>query len=170
MPIATESAWTLVKRLLKKVPQLSEGASVWLAQPEASESFFEIAALLPQKKKITYQSFRPEVNEISRHGLATVQTLSDTQFDLAICVATRQRNETMGLIAHALRHSPYVLFACPNNLGAGGFITRLEEAFPTLEADSGEKCLLGFARLLNGKSRSRGYVAQRISAHQSSWV
>ncbi len=61
---------------------------------------------------------------------------NETTPDVCILFASKQRIETLGLLARLrakLKQGGLFLFCCENALGAKGFQSRIKDAFPTLE-------------------------------------
>jgi 16S rRNA (guanine1207-N2)-methyltransferase len=90
-----------------------------------------------------YETMRPEVLKLEALSIASSQKLSPGHFHSIIIIPTRQRIETLGLIAHGLKHLAHdgvLLFVCDNDLGARGYMTHLKELCGDFEAESKRKC------------------------------
>lgn len=135
-----DNAWSLIAETLSPVAQ---GEICVLSQPTPTPALIRLLKTFPKTNIELVHSFAPAVEEFASHGLVSSPTASERACDKFIFVPTRQRTESLGLIARALlRLKPEgdFVFACPNDLGAKGFLTQLKEIFPDLEAESGKKC------------------------------
>lgn len=90
-----------------------------------------------------YETMRPEVLKLAALGIAATQEMLPGDYHSIIVIPTRQRIETLGLIAHGLKHlsaEGELLFVCDNDLGARGYMTHLKELCGDFEAESKRKC------------------------------
>lgn len=132
---STMPAWELVRKLLAE----KISGRTWVPRPSPQglrlvrDRFEELAVFEPM---------RPVALELESHGVVTQTKLPEGPIDFALVVPTRQRVESLGLIAHALKHltpSGELLFVCGNDQGARGYLTHLKE-LAEVEAESGNKC------------------------------
>jgi 16S rRNA (guanine1207-N2)-methyltransferase len=143
MENSSEITWSVIERLLKADVVLREQSSVWIPQPEFCASSQNVLRFLEGHKLDVWHTFRPTVLAFNRINILTDQSQSSGPYDLAICVPTRQRIESLAQIAHAwvnLKPEGCLLFACSNEQGARGYLSYLKEVFPELEAESKSKC------------------------------
>src|SRR5262249_25513280 len=67
----------------------------------------------------------------------------DARSSLVLFVPTRQRVESLALLAQGLLcldENGVLIFACANAQGAGGFVSQLKDVFPQIEFESARKC------------------------------
>ncbi len=136
-------AWSVIEKVLFDNMDDASSLSVFIPQPEATPSCLKVLKLMKSSKIEIFQSFRPEVRVFSEHHFKTLQKLPEGPFDLALFTPTRQRNESMALLAHSLLSlapNGKLLFVCANSLGAGGYLSRIKELIPNLQAESAKKC------------------------------
>jgi 16S rRNA (guanine1207-N2)-methyltransferase len=112
--------------------------------PRASSELAGLIARMPGLSAT--QPFRPDfrVLEAVAQGRLHAEPLSGP-FDTVLFVPSRQRAESLGLLALGLeRLAPAgrLVFVCANDLGAAGFLSRLRELVPGLEAESQRRCRL----------------------------
>ena len=143
---ATETAWSVIESRLEDLrPKLARSSRAWVARPEASPALFRALARAQPAQVEVLHTFKPTVEELEAEGYFPKPELSNGPFDLVLFVPTRQRLESLALMAHGLLNlSPtgVFIFSCANAQGAGGYLSQLREAFPELEADSQKKCRL----------------------------
>jgi len=152
---ATDLPWTLILKALDSL----EGSRVhtWIPQPEIGTAFLEVVKALGSPKPEIFHTFRPTVEELKGRRLPAVQTQPTTDLDLVLCVPTRQRTESLAFMAQGLlklKPEGALVFACANDQGAGGFLSRLKEVAPTLESDSAKKCRWAILRADQIKDRA----------------
>lgn len=141
--VEPSAEWGLIGRAIADELPRFQNARVWIPQPEDNPAFFAALQGLNRNNIEVFQTFRPAIEALKRHRLKAQQTLPEGPLDLVLCVPTRQRAESLALIAHGLLNlSPdgALAFACHNTQGAGGFLSKLKEVVPGLEAESGKKC------------------------------
>jgi 16S rRNA (guanine1207-N2)-methyltransferase len=117
----------------------------WIVRPEFNSSCLEVFKILGKKESEIYQPLRPEFCAFKAQGYEVSTELATGTLDFALVVPTRQRSESLALLAHALlslTEDGKLLFACANTQGAGGFLSRIKEIYPDLEAESLRKCRL----------------------------
>lgn len=144
-------AWELMESLLQKrfAEEWAQVRSVWVGQPEFNPSLLRLKSENKQFK--IYQSFRPTWLKFASHSFhpesENMLDLKDKEkFDLALVVPTRQRVETLAIVARALLSlrtpESWVLFVCENSQGAAGYMSKLREVCgdEALETDSARKC------------------------------
>lgn len=131
----TMPAWELLRKLL---PDRVSGRT-WVPRPSPH-------GLLMVRERFAqldvFEPMRPVALELEALGLGTHTALPAGPLDFALVVPTRQRVESLGLIAHALTHlapTGELLFVCGNDQGARGYLTHLKE-LADVEAESGNKC------------------------------
>jgi 16S rRNA (guanine1207-N2)-methyltransferase len=117
---------------------------VLIVRPDAETEVLALLAAHPQA--LVYQPFRVDHRrfEVAASGRVRAE-MPEGPFDTVLCVPSRQRVESLGLMALALeRLAPAgrFVFACANDQGAAGFLSRLRELVPELEADSKKRCRL----------------------------
>ncbi len=141
---ATETAWSVIERRLEDLSlNLNRSSRAWVARPEASPALFRALARAQPAQVEVLHTFRPEVEDLEAEGFFAKPELSTGPFDLVLFVPTRQRIESLALLAHGLLNlspSGVFVFSCANAQGAGGYLSQLRGAFPELEADSEQKC------------------------------
>lgn len=128
------NAVSLAIELSKDLPQ----GSRWLARLD-----IELVKELYQDDCQIYETMRPEVLKLQALGFMPSQTLMPGHYHSVIIIPTRQRIETLGLIAHGLKHLAQdgeLLFVCDNDLGARGYMSHLKELCGDFEAESKRKC------------------------------
>lgn len=116
---------------------------VWVARPEANTALFRVLARAQPAQVEVLHTFKPAVDELEAEGYFPKPELASGPFELVLFVPTRQRLESLALMAHGLLNlSPtgVFMFSCANSLGAGGYLSQLREVVPDLEADSEKKC------------------------------
>jgi 16S rRNA (guanine1207-N2)-methyltransferase len=136
-------AWSVVERLMDAEIAGFRGKCVWAAQPDFGPCCLAVLKALSAKNVEIFRSFRPDVRAFESQGFFSKSAAGVGPFDLALCVPTRQRTESLALIAHGLLHlraQGRLLFVCANTQGAPGFVSRLREIYPDLEAESSKKC------------------------------
>jgi len=142
----SELAWSVIENQLEDLhasPRLSRSARVWIPQPDVSPTLFRVLAKLRAARVEVSHSFRPAVLALENEGFFSTTSSPTGPLDLVLFVPTRQRTESLALLAHALMQlgpDGLLIFACANTQGAGGYLTHLKEAFPDLEAESARKC------------------------------
>jgi len=145
-PSAVETAWSVLEEVLRDNAALfrtTRTERVWVAQPDPSPSVFAVLQRLQPAKIEIMQTFRPAVDELEIDGFFATQAPANGPFEIAVCVPTRQRTESLALMAHGLLNlsgKGRFVFACANTQGAPGYLKHLKEAFPALEAESSQKC------------------------------
>lgn len=158
---AADLAWSVVQKALSA--QLPSGADrCWSPQPEFSPLSLDVFRSVGNIEIL--QTFRPDALAFRSAGLEVSQDFPSGVFDLVLFVPTRQRTESLALLAEGLlRLAPKgrLLFACANTQGAGGFLSRIRELFPELEAESAKKCRWAFLSTPNaeGRERLRSWIA-----------
>lgn len=128
------NAVSLAIELSKDLP----GGSRWLPRLDS-----QLVKDLNLPDCVVYETMRSEVLKLETLGIKASQTLSPGHFHSIIIIPTRQRIETLGLIAHGLKHLAHdgeLLFVCDNDLGARGYISHLKELCGDFEAESKRKC------------------------------
>jgi 16S rRNA (guanine1207-N2)-methyltransferase len=95
------------------------------------------------------QSFRPDWLQLQRMGLTPVATVSEIGkergFDLALVLPTKQREESLGLLATgmlALRPEGMLMAACANDMGSKSYEKRLSELTGAVDSSSKSHCRL----------------------------
>mgnify|MGYP001028597417 CR=1 FL=1 len=143
MENSSDITWSVIERLLSAEATPRPNSSIWIPRPEFCSSAKNVLGQLSQHDVDVWHTFRPTVQAFLNAGHTTHPTKSMGPYDLAICVPTRQRIESLALIAHAwlnLKPEGRLLFACSNDQGARGYLSYLKEVFPDLEAESKSKC------------------------------
>lgn len=136
-------AWSVIDKILSEDANFKWPPSTLILQADLNETLQRYLNKYRSKNIEIYQSFRSIVNKFKAHGYKTEQELSKKFFDLVLFVPTRQRQESLALLAHALLHlnpEGKLLFVCENSQGAGGYLSRLQELAPELQAESAKKC------------------------------
>lgn len=132
---STMPAWELLRKLL---PEKVSGR-IWVPRP-SPQGLLMVRERFEQFE--VFEPMRPVALELEALGLETHTALPAGPLDFALVVPTRQRVESLGLIAHALKHlapSGELLFVCGNDQGARGYLTHLKQLVD-VEAESGNKC------------------------------
>lgn len=128
-------AWDLLPKLLpERVP-----GRTWIPRPNAL-GLQRLGARFAHLE--VFEPLRPSALELEGLGVASSCELPVGSFDLVVLVPTRQRVESLGLIAQALSRlapSGELLFVCANDQGARGYLTHLQQ-LGEVEALSGNKC------------------------------
>lgn len=143
MENSSDITWSVIERLLSAEAAPRPKSTIWIPQPEFCSSTKNVLRLLSEHHVDVWHTFRPTVQSFQLAGQSTQPTQSAGPYDLAICVPTRQRIESLAHIAHAwlnLKPEGRLLFACSNEQGARGYLSYLKEVFPELEAESKSKC------------------------------
>jgi 16S rRNA (guanine1207-N2)-methyltransferase len=143
MENSTDTTWSVIERLLSGEGVLHPQSSIWIPQPEFCQHSQDILRSLSEHELDVWHTFRPAVLAFEKARIPTRHVRSVGPFDLAICVPTRQRIESLAHVAHAWLHlkpDGRLLFACSNDHGARGYLSYLKEVFPGLEAESKNKC------------------------------
>lgn len=149
MENSSDITWSVMERLLSGDALPHPQSSIWIPQPEFCPHSHNVLRSLGEHQLDVWQTFRPAVLAFERGKIVTHPSRSAGPYDLAICVPTRQRIESLALIAHAwlnLKPEGRLLFACANEQGARGYLAHLKEVFPGLEAESKSKCRYAFLR------------------------
>jgi len=138
-----EIAWELLAELFEDSAAFKSPIKVFVPLAEANTSFVELYKNSQSTRWICYQSFKPEVDALQKINVNCSQELSETELDAILFVPSKQRIESLGLLAYGLLNlkvGGFLSFCCSNQLGAGGFVTRIKEVFPSLEIESAKKC------------------------------
>ncbi len=138
-----EIAWELIAELFTQTSAYKAKGSIFVPFAEANSSFTALYKKAPHKQWICYQSFKPDVDSLQKMGVECTQELPITVLNEVLFVPSKQRIESLGLLAYALLNlkvGGQFIFCCSNQLGAGGFLSRIKEIFPSLEAESAKKC------------------------------
>lgn len=161
MENSSDITWSVIERLLTAEAAPRPNSSIWIPRPEFCSAAKNVLRQLSGHDVDVWHTFRPTVQSFESAGHTTHSTKSTGPYDLAICVPTRQRIESLALIAHAwlsLKPEGRLLFACSNDQGARGYLSYLKEVFPELEAESKSKCRYA---LLGPAHRQRPEILQR---------
>jgi len=144
MEKTSDTSWSVLQRLLESEQfAVPTGGRVWVPQPEFCPSLIGLLRSLPERELLLWQSFRPAAQSFLDQGFKVTQERANGPFDCALVVPTRQRVESLAIIAHAwsnLAPDGVLAFACANDQGARGYLAQLKEVLPELEAESGRKC------------------------------
>ena len=143
MENSSDITWSVIERLLSSDAIAHPQGSIWIPQPEFCKHSQNVLRSLSEHQLDVWHTFRPAVLAFERANLITRPIKAAGPYDFAICVPTRQRIESLALIAHAwlnLKPQGRLLFACSNDQGARGYLSYLKEVFPELEAESKSKC------------------------------
>ncbi len=138
-------AWELIHHWVQEqAPQFS---TPLIPQPEPCLALWRLLELIPKTKLHITQSFKPYCDEFTAKQYATTATISigNNTYDAIFFVPTRQRQESLGILAKSLlslSEGGFLVFSCANAQGASGFLSRLRELVPELEALSENKCRL----------------------------
>jgi len=141
-------AWKLIHDWALSAPELAnctdKSKQILFLHPVPSDSLLEIlnSKIVAGLSVTVLQPFRPYFNQLLKFG-SEAETASLKVVDFVFFVPTRQRAESLSLIAKAfkqLSNDGIFVFACANTQGAAGFLSKLKELLPNLEADSKNKC------------------------------
>lgn len=145
-----ETAWSVIQRAVDTdLPgfQALAAKGTWLLEPEPCSALFtlmETLGLHPQSPAFgIYQTFKPNVDAFRGKDFAPTTDGPKTLSSLVLFVPTRQRVESLALLARGLLNldkNGVLIFACANAQGAGGFVSHLKEVFPQMEIESSRKC------------------------------
>ncbi len=145
-----ESAWSVIQRAVDAdLAGFRELAAkgTWLLEPEACPSLFalmEALRLHPNSSALgIHQTFKPTVDAFRDKNFAPTSDGANTLASLVLFVPTRQRIESLALLARGLLNldeNGILIFACANSQGAGGFVSQLTAVFPQVEVESSRKC------------------------------
>lgn len=147
MENSSDITWSVIERLLNGDASPHPQSSIWVPQPEFCTHSQNVLRSLSEHQLDVWHTFRPAVLAFERAKITTHPAQFAGPYDLAICVPTRQRIESLALLAHAwlnLKPNGRLLFACSNDQGARGYLSYLKEVFPELEAESKSKCRYAF--------------------------
>jgi 16S rRNA (guanine1207-N2)-methyltransferase len=140
--IANEDAWELINDWMAQHASAHRSALVWIPQAEPCPSLFEALRALDPSKVDVLQSFKPFYRLLAAKGF-TAHPASPGQYSLVLCVPTRQKIESLALIAQGILNlapGGRFVMACANTQGSGSFISKLKSVVSELEVDGKNKC------------------------------
>lgn len=150
MESPVETAWSVLHRAVDADLagfRALAAKGTWLLEPEACASLFallETLRLPPRSPALgIQQTFKPTVDAFRAEDFAPTSDDPETLSSLVLFVPTRQRVESLALLARGLLNlaeNGVLMFACANTQGAGGFVSHLKEVFPQIEVESSRKC------------------------------
>lgn len=152
----TMPAWELLRKLL---PERITGRT-WVPRP-SPQGLSLVRERFEQLE--VFEPMRPVALELEALGQRPHTTLPTGSVDFALVVPTRQRVESLGLIAQALKllaPTGELLFVCGNDQGARGYLTHLKELVD-VEAESGNKCR--YLRIRNSDIKEPALIEEWIS-------
>lgn len=137
-----EIAWELLSDVYENKAE-QEKLAIFIPLAEYNSGMAALLKKIEGAHLICLQNFKPEVNALNHVGITCVQEIPPTEFDEVLFVPSKQRIESLGLLAQSLlklKTQGRLYFCCHNLLGAGGFISHLKEVFPNITAESSMKC------------------------------
>ena len=143
MSTFNQDAWELIAECLSAHPEYQSHGKIWLPQPEPCDSLLEILKSLDSKKLEITQSFKPFYHSLKAFGSPAIVDSHAEKCSLVLLVPTRQKIESLGLMAQGLlnlKDDGRLIFACANAQGAGSFVSHLKQVIDGLEVESGNKC------------------------------
>lgn len=150
MEITADTAWAVIQRAVDSDPDRYKelaAKGTWLLEPEVCLSLFGVMETVrpgPQTSSLSiYRTFKPAVDAFRARGFATTTDDLKALSSLVLFVPTRQRVESLALMARGLLNldkGGVLIFACANALGAGGFVSQLKAVFPEIGVESARKC------------------------------
>jgi 16S rRNA (guanine1207-N2)-methyltransferase len=135
-----QDAWELISEWVDKNPPVRSFSQIWIPQPEPCPALLETLGKFDPAKIRVLQSFKPFYNSLQ--GLHSGENIPG-KVSLVLCVPTRQKVESLGLIAQGilnLADEGVFVLACANAQGASSFISKLKSVVENLEVESGNKC------------------------------
>lgn len=166
-------AWEILAELFRKSEAYNSKKAIFVPFAEANSNFIDLYKKSPQTQWLCFQSFKPDVDALQTLGINCSQDLATTEFEGILFVPSKQRIESLGMLANALLNLKIggsLSFCCTNQLGAGGFVTRMKEVFPTLEVESAKKCRYFVLNLDVALSHEQKEILESWSEEASSSV
>jgi 16S rRNA (guanine1207-N2)-methyltransferase len=145
-----DTAWSVIQRVVDGDLAGFQGLAAkgtCLLEPEACASLLALIdglRLAPGSEALgIHQTFKPTVDVFRSKGFTPSADGLGAPSSLVLFVPTRQRVESLALLARGLLHldeGGVLIFACANAQGAGGFVSQIKEVFPQVEVESARKC------------------------------